>query len=180
MKELFSLLISFFKIGLFTFGGGYSMLPMLQKEIVEKRKWATESEILDYFAVSQCAPGAIAVNTAVFIGYKKHKVSGAIVSALGIVLPSLIIITIIAALLSNFAHLPVVKSAFTGIRIAASALIMSSLIKLVKANVQSAGQIVLAVLSFVIVAVLGQNPIFVVLGAALFGLFTARRTKADA
>ncbi|NMP37926.1 MAG: chromate transporter [Clostridiales bacterium] len=180
MKELFSLLISFFKIGLFTFGGGYSMLPMLQKEIVEKRGWATEGEILDYFAVSQCAPGAIAVNTAIFVGYRKKKIPGALMSALGIVLPSLIIITIIAALLGNFAHLPAVKSAFAGIRIAACALIISSLIKLIKANVRSAVQIVLAVLSFIIVAVLGQNPIFVVLGAALFGLFTAGRVKADA
>ena len=117
-KSLGTLFFTFFKIGLFTFGGGYAMLPLLQREIVEKKKWATEEEMLDYFAVGQCTPGVIAVNTATFVGFKEKKLSGAVFATLGIVSPSLVIITIIAALLSNFAHIAAVQNAFAGIRVA--------------------------------------------------------------
>ena len=98
MPLLLDLFCAFFRIGLFTFGGGYAMLPLLQREIVEKKKWATEEEMLDYFAVGQCTPGVIAVNTATFVGFKEKKLSGAIFATLGIVSPSLVIITVIAAL----------------------------------------------------------------------------------
>ncbi|MDD4688199.1 MAG: chromate transporter [Eubacteriales bacterium] len=127
MKSVFELFISFFKIGLFTFGGGYAMLPMLKKELVEAKGWVTEEEILDYFAIGQLTPGVIAVNTATFVGYKKKGISGGIMATLGVVCPSLIIITIIAAMLSNFAHIWWVKSAFSGIRIVVLALIIKSL-----------------------------------------------------
>ena len=103
MKTLIDLFFTFCRIGGLTFGGGYAMLPMIQKEIVEEKKWATEEEVLDYYAVGQCTPGIIAVNTATFIGYKVQGIIGAIVATLGVVFPSLIIITIIAALLKNFA-----------------------------------------------------------------------------
>ena len=93
VKSLETLFFTFFKIGLFTFGGGYAMLPLLQREIVEKKKWATEEEMLDYFAVGQCTPGVIAVNTATFVGFKEKKLSGAVFATLGIVSPSLVIIT---------------------------------------------------------------------------------------
>ena len=115
MKEFLNLFMAFFRIGAFTFGGGYAMLPMLQKEVVEKYHWATEDEIMDYFAIGQCTPGIIAVNTATFVGYKTKGVLGGIVATLGIVSPSLIIITLIAAFLQNFADLAVVKYAFNGI-----------------------------------------------------------------
>ena len=118
MPLLLDLFCAFFRIGLFTFGGGYAMLPLLQREIVEKKKWATEEEMLDYFAVGQCTPGVIAVNTATFVGFKEKKLSGAIFATLGIVSPSLVIITVIAALLSNFAHIAAVQNAFAGIRVA--------------------------------------------------------------
>ena len=104
IKELFALVVSFFKIGIMTFGGGYAMLPMLQRELVENRKWVTEEEILNYFAIGQCTPGVIAVNTATFVGYKRCKIPGAIFATIGVVLPSMIIITIIAAVLSTFAR----------------------------------------------------------------------------
>ena len=104
MPILLDLFCTFFRIGAFTFGGGYAMLPMLQREIVEKKKWAAEEDLLDYFAVGQCTPGVIAVNTATFVGYKKEGVPGGIMATLGVVAPSLVIITVIAAVLSNFAH----------------------------------------------------------------------------
>ncbi len=170
IKEICELVVSFFKIGIMTFGGGYAMLPMLQRELVENRKWVTEEEILNYFAIGQCTPGVIAVNTATFVGYKRCKIPGAIFATIGVVLPSMIIITVIAAVLSNFAHIPAVQHAFAGIRIAVSALIVASVIKLIKTNVKSIAQIIIAVAAFVLVAVFGQNPVFAVIGAAVAGL----------
>ena len=116
MKEFVNLFMAFFRIGAFTFGGGYAMLPMLQKEVVEKYHWATEDEIMDYFAIGQCTPGIIAVNTATFVGYKTRGIIGGIIATLSIITPSLIIITLIAAFLQNFADLAIVKYAFNGIR----------------------------------------------------------------
>lgn len=135
MPLLLDLFCTFFRIGLFTFGGGYAMLPLLQREIVEKKSWASEEEILDYFAVGQCTPGIIAVNTATFVGFKEKKLPGAIFATLGIVSPSLVIITVIAALLSNFAHIAAVQNAFAGIRVAVCVLILNSIVKLWKKSV---------------------------------------------
>ena len=135
MPLLLDLFCAFFRIGLFTFGGGYAMLPLLQREIVEKKHWATEEEMLDYFAVGQCTPGVIAVNTATFVGFKEEKLSGAIFATLGVVSPSLVIITVIAALLSNFAHIAAVQNAFAGIRVAVCVLILNSIVKLWKKSV---------------------------------------------
>jgi chromate transporter len=117
MKELLELVWTFAYIGAFTFGGGYAMLPMLKREIVEKKHWATIDEIMDYFAIGQCTPGIIAVNTATFIGYKRKGVAGGIFATLGLVLPSLVIISVIAAGLENFAHIAAVQHAFAGIRV---------------------------------------------------------------
>ena len=103
MRELFELLLVFARIGAVTFGGGYAMLPILQRELVEKRGWVTEEEIMDYFAIGQCTPGVIAVNTATFVGIKLRGYPGAVFATVGIVLPSIVIITLIAAVISNFA-----------------------------------------------------------------------------
>ncbi len=135
MKELFQLFFSFARIGGFTFGGGYAMLPMLQKEIVEKYGWVTEDELMDYYAIGQCTPGIIAVNTATFVGYKLKRVPGAIVATLGVIAPSIVIITLIAAFLQNFAELAVVKHAFNGIRAAVCVLIFNAVTKLAKKSV---------------------------------------------
>ena len=106
MNIYLDLFLTFAKMGVMTFGGGYAMLPILQKEVVQKKKWASDEEIMDYFAIGQCTPGIIAVNTATFIGYKVKGVVGAIVSTLGVVCPSVIIITLIAACLTNFQDIP--------------------------------------------------------------------------
>ena len=136
MPLLLDLFCTFFRVGLFTFGGGYAMLPLLQREIVEKKKWASEEELLDYFAVGQCTPGIIAVNTATFVGCKHKGLAGGILASLGVVSPSLIIITIIAAALQNFAHYPAVQNAFVGIRVAVCVLILNSVVKLCKTSVK--------------------------------------------
>ena len=135
MKELFQLFFSFARIGGFTFGGGYAMLPMLQKEIVEKFGWVTEDELMDYYAIGQCTPGIIAVNTATFVGYKLKKIPGAIAATLGVITPSIIIITLIAAFLQNFAEFAVVRHAFNGIRAAVCVLVFNAVMKLAKKSV---------------------------------------------
>lgn len=135
MKELLKLFLIFAKIGSFTFGGGYAMLPMIKRELVEKRNYATEEEILDYYAIGQLTPGVIAVNVSTFVGYKKKGTIGAIFTTAGMVFPSVVIITIIAALVSNFEELSVVQSALSGIRLAVLAMIVKTIISVIKKGV---------------------------------------------
>lgn len=135
MREYLEIFIAAFRVGLMTFGGGYAMLPILQREVVENRKWVTEEEVLDYYAIGQCLPGIIMVNTMIFIGQKRKGKLGGIAAALGTVCPALIIITVIAALLTNFAEVTAVKHAFAGIRVCVCVLIFNAVIKLWKSSV---------------------------------------------
>ena len=170
MKDLWILFASFCRIGGLTFGGGYAMLPMLQKELVEKYGWVTEEELLDYFAIGQCTPGIIAVNTATFIGYKRRGIIGGLVATLGVIFPSLIIITIIAAVLQNFSDIPAVQHAFGGIRVAVCALIISAVLKLWKKSVVDVfcGLIFLA--SLMVMIFLSVSPIIIVVISAALGI----------
>lgn len=173
MTELFQLFCSFFKIGLFSFGGGYAMLPMLQRELIERRDWVTEDEILDYFSIAQCTPGVIAVNTATFVGYKKKCVGGAALATFGVVFPSLIIITLIAALLSNFAEIEAVQHALVGIRAAVCVLIGTSVYKLIKKAVKD--KLALAIYIIVLIlAVTNLIPTYItVISVAVLGFVTS-------
>lgn len=171
MPLLLDLFCTFFRIGLFTFGGGYAMLPLLQREIVEKKKWATEEELLDYFAVGQCTPGIIAVNTATFVGFKEKKLPGAILATLGIVSPSLVIITVIAALLSNFAHIAAVQNAFAGIRVAVCVLILNSIVKLWKKSVVDKLTFAVFLAVFIGSVLLSSvSPVVFIVAAAVLGI----------
>lgn len=134
MNLYLDLFLTFARVGVCTFGGGYAMLPILQREIVEKKEWATEAELTDYFAIGQCTPGVIAVNTATFVGQKQKSIPGGIVATLGLVFPSIVIILVIAAFLQSFADLPVVIHAFAGVRACVCALILSSVLKLRKSS----------------------------------------------
>lgn len=136
MNIYLDMFLTFFRIGLFTFGGGYAMLPMLESEVVNKKKWATYDELMDYFAVGQCTPGVIAVNTATFIGYKQKRISGGLAATAGVIAPSIIIIVIIASLLTNFAEIPAVQHALSGIRIAVCVLIFKAVLKMMKSGIQ--------------------------------------------
>lgn len=171
MPLLLDLFCAFFRIGLFTFGGGYAMLPLLQREIVEKKHWSTEEELLDYFAVGQCTPGIIAVNTATFVGFKEKKLSGAIFATLGIVSPSLVIITVIAALLSNFAHIAAVQNAFAGIRVAVCVLILNSIVKLWKKSVVDKLTLGVFIAVFLGSVLLSHvSPVVFIVAAAVLGI----------
>lgn len=153
MNIYLDLFLTFAKVGVCTFGGGYAMLPILQREVVEKKGWATEEELTDYFAIGQCTPGIIAVNTATFIGHKYKGIAGGILATLGVVFPSLIIITIIAAFLQNFASYPVVAHALAGINAAVVALIAVSVFKLGKTTLK--GKV--APWIFIVVLLLAQG-----------------------
>ncbi len=157
-------------IGGTTFGGGYAMLPILQREIVEKRHWATEEELMDYYAIGQCTPGIIAVNTATFIGYKQFGIFGGIFATLGVVFPSVLIITLISLFLKNFAHLDVIKHAFNGIRAAVCVLIFDSVLKLGKKSIKDFFCLIifLTILAFSLFTPL--SPIWLVVFAGVAGL----------
>ena len=169
MKELWQLFSVFCKIGGFTFGGGYAMLPLLQKEVVENKGWATEDEILDYFAIGQCTPGVIFVNTATYVGYKRKGIAGAVAATTGSIFPSLIIIMIIAAVLKNFAHLAMVQHAFGAIRVVVGVLIVNAVVAMWKKSVVDKICCVIAIVAFVLSAIVGLSPIWIVLGAGVLG-----------
>ena len=170
MKDLWNLFITFSRIGLFTFGGGYAMLPMLQKEVVEKAGWATEREIMDYFAVGQCTPGVIAVNTSTFIGYKQKGILGGISATLGVIFPSVVIITAIASILNNFSSYPIVQHAFAGIRIVVAALVLNVVIKMYKSAVVDRIGIAIFIISLSLGLILSLSPIIYIIAAAIIGI----------
>lgn len=170
MADLLQLFIVFFKMGAFTFGGGYAMLPIIQEEIVNKRGWATDDEILDYYAIGQSTPGIIAVNTATFIGYNKKGIIGGIVATLGIVSPSIIIITVIAAFFENFQDYIVVQHALSAVRVVVAALILNTVIKMHKDSVSGRISNIIFILSFLILVFFNINPIFVIVVSAVVGI----------
>ena len=169
---------SFFRIGILSFGGGYAMLPLLRREIVEKQAWATDEELADYYAIGQCTPGIIMVNTATFIGYKQKGVWGGILATLSAVFPSYVIILLIAALLQNFADYAVVKNAFAGIRVCVVVLIFNTVRKLFKSGVKDKTGLVIFALVFVLAAVLNLSPVLFVLAAGAAGLVLKLREVA--
>ena len=177
MKDFLTLYLTFVKIGAFMFGGGYSMLPLLNRELVDKRDWVTEDELLDYFAIAQCTPGIIAVNTATFVGQKRKGLLGGAVATLGVVTVPVLLILLIASVLTNFWNLPAVVQAFNGIRVAVSALILSAVVRLFRSSVKNWFGVVLCVMGFAVVAVFGQSPIIVVVAAAVAGLVAGRIQK---
>ena len=177
MKTLLQLIASFLKIGVFTFGGGLSMLPMLEREVITRRGWCTKEEILDYYALGQCTPGVIAVDVAAFIGYRKKKAIGAIAAPIAVCLPGALIILALATVLGMAADYPVVQSAFVGIRVAVCALLTASVVNILRDSVKRWWQLGLAAAAFAVVAVFGQNPAWVVLGAGALGLCWSLRKE---
>ena len=187
MNILLDLFLTFARVGVCTFGGGYAMLPILQRELVENKKWATEGELADYYAVGQCTPGIIAVNTATFVGRSRAGIAGGVFATLGLVFPSIVIILAIAAFLQNFMDLQWVVHAFNGVRAGVVALILSSVIKLFRTSVidwptrviyavvlvmAAAGAFLTLPDAGVLGAVLGVvlSPVFLVIAAGVAGL----------
>ena len=170
LKELLTLFLTFAKVGVMTFGGGYAMLPILQREVVENKGWATDEELTDYFAIGQCTPGVIAVNTATFIGQKRRGILGGIVATLGVVFPSLVIIAALAGVITTFSHLAWVQHAFAGIRVCVCVLIFNAVLKLLKKSVIDKRTTVIFLLVAAGSLFLTISPVWFVLLAAIAGL----------
>jgi chromate transporter len=170
LKQLWELFWTFAKMGVMTFGGGMAMLPILQREVVETKHWATEEELMDYYAIGQCTPGIIAVNTSTFIGQKYGGIPGGIVATLGVVFPSLVIISILAGLITNFSHLAWVKNAFAGIQVCVCVLIFNSVVKLLKKSVVDKRTAIIFLLVLAGGVFLSISPVWFVIGTALAGI----------
>ncbi len=170
MKIYWELFSVFFRMGAITFGGGYAMLPILQREVVDARGWCTNEELTDYYAIGQCTPGIIAVNTATFIGFKLKGVAGALLATYGVVAPSFVIIVIIAALLQNFAEYAVVQNAFAGIRVAVAVLIFNAVCKLYKTSVIDKLTLAVFIAVGLLAYFLDVSPVLFVVAAAAAGI----------
>ena len=170
MNEYLELFLTFAKMGVMTFGGGMAMLPILQREVVEDRHWATEEELMDYYAIGQCTPGIIAVNTATFVGQKRKGALGGIAATLGMVFPSLVIISILAGLITNFSSVAWVQNAFAGIQVCVCVLIFNAVVKLLKKSVIDKCTFVIFLLVMIGSTLLNLSPVWFVLLAALAGI----------
>ena len=184
MKEYLNILISFLKVGIFTFGGGYAIIPMVEREIIKKRAWVSMDEAMEYYTVSQIMPGLIGVNLSIFVGNKLKGVFGGLLAAVGFILPGTLLIIAAAIFISNLADIPAVQHAFAGIRIGVGALILDTVIKLVKGTFKEARTILVFLFVFVlsvipsgIVPSFMTSPVFLVLVSGLTALFVFRQKK---
>ena len=170
VQKLWELYGAFFRVGAITFGGGYAMLPIMQREIVERKKWATEEELADYYAIGQCTPGAIAVNVATFIGRKYAGIVGGVVATLGVVSPSVVIICVIAALIHNFAEISWVQDAMGGIRVCVCVFILNAVVRLIKSAVTDKVTLGLYLVLFGAAVFFDFSPIYSVVLAGILGV----------
>ena len=175
--RIWQLFLTFLKIGGFTFGGGYAMIPLIQKETVEVKKWITDDDILEIIAIAESTPGPIAINSATFVGYRTAGVLGAMMATLGVVLPSFVIITLISMVLTQFQELRAVQYAFFGIRAGVLALIVKAFWTMYKKCPRGIVSYIVWVFAFVCSALLKVNVMIVIVGSALFGLVTTLINK---
>ena len=173
MKKLLQLFWTFFKIGGFTFGGGHAMIPLIQRETVENRKWVTDDDILEIIAIAESTPGPVAINAATFVGYRTAGFWGAAFATFGVVLPSFVIILLLAFVLDNFMEYKAVQYAFKGINAGVLALLFKALWNMYKKSPKGWAAYVVMGASFLLTAVLKINMFIVIAGCAVFGLVTA-------
>lgn len=181
IRQIAALFWTFFKIGAFTFGGGYAMIPLIQKETVENKKWITDDDVLEVFAIAESTPGPVAVNSATFVGYRVCGFWGSFFATLGVVLPSFLIILIISFILNEFQSIPAVQYAFNGIRAGVLALLIKALWTMYKKCPKGLASYIVMGASFVLTAILNIPVLAVIIGCAVFGLITSliaeRRNK---
>jgi len=172
LQKLAKLFWAFFKVGSFTFGGGYAMLPLIQKEVVEKQEWVTEEEIVDIFAISQSVPGVIAINSSIFIGNKVARIPGAIAAAFGVILPAFVSIILILVALLSFQNNIYVQKVLSGIRAASVGLIFLAAVKLGKLILKDKQGWIIALASFTVICMFNINAAWVVIGGGMIGYLT--------
>lgn len=174
MKKLITMFWSFFKIGAFTFGGGYAMVPLIEIEVVDKKKWIDKEEFLDTLVIAQSFPGALAVNTSIFIGYRIAGPLGAIVALLGTVLPSLFIIILIASFFMQFRNNYYVDLAFKGISAAVPVLVLIAVVSLSKSIKKNYRNAILILITIVLISLLKIHPVIVILASGIYGVIYYR------
>lgn len=177
IKSLLNLYFSFAKIGTFTIGGGLAMMPMMQAELIEKRKWITDEELIDYYAVGQSTPGIVAVNVATFVGYKQMGLIGGIFATLGMVTPSLVIIMILAGLINSINDFPIIQKALKGINVAVAALLTSTIINFMKKTIKKFTNAIFMMISFLLVFVFKLPSFWIILFALLIGVVLTYKEK---
>jgi len=177
LKKALQLFVTFFKIGAFTFGGGYAMIPLIQREVVEEKKWITDDDILEIIAISESTPGPIAINSATFIGYRICGFWGSFFATLGVVLPSFVIILLISFVLKEFQDLKAVQYAFEGIRAGVLALLIKALVGMYKKSPKNLVSYIVIVASFLVAAFVDISVLWVIIGCAVFGLVTSMYAK---
>ncbi len=178
IKEFIKLYLAFVKIGAFTFGGGLAMMPIMQRELIEKRGWVTEEELIDYFAIGQSTPGIIAVNVATFVGYKRLGWFGGIIGTLGVVTPSWVIIMLLAGAISSVDKYPLAQKALHGINVAVAALLTSVIVKFSKKTIKNVWNAFFMLLSFVLIYFFKVQSVWIIIAALVTGsLLTLYRQK---
>ena len=178
LKEFLELYLAFVKIGAFTFGGGLAMMPIMQRELIEKRGWLTEEELIDYFAIGQSTPGIIAVNVSTFVGYKRLGVLGGIIGTIGVVTPSWVIIMLLAGAISSVDKYPLAQKALKGINVAVAALLTSVIVKFSKKTIKNIWNALFMLLTFALIYFLKVQSVWIILAALIIGcLLTLYRQK---
>jgi chromate transporter len=182
LKQYLEVFLTFLKMGCVTFGGGYAMIPVVERELIKKRGWITMDEVMDYYTIAQITPGIIAVNLSTFVGYKQKGILGGFLATLGFVLPGVSLIIAAALFISNLAGIAVVQHAFAGIRIAVGALILDTVIKLVKGVFKDFKALVIYIAAFALSALWQVSPMLLILGAGAAGLvfYRAKKTPPEA
>ena len=180
LRKLVELYLAFVKIGTFTFGGGLAMMPIMQRELIEKRGWITEEEIIDYYAIGQSTPGIIAVNVATFVGYKRLGVIGGIIATIGVVTPSLVIITILAGAISSIDKYPLAQKALQGINVAVAALLTSVIFKFAKKTIKNIWNALFMVVVFALIYFLKVQSVWIIIVALVIGSLLALYKQKEA
>lgn len=175
MKNLFQMFWTFFKIGSFTFGGGYAMIPLIEKEVVENHNWLTKEEFLDILVIAQSFPGALAINTCTFIGYKIGRLPGAILGLLGVSLPSFFIIVLIAMFFEKFRSLHIVERMFKGINAAVPLLVLVAVVSLSKSIKKNINNILIIIFTVILVVLFDINPVIIIIFSAIYGIIYNRK-----
>jgi chromate transporter len=176
VKEYVDLLATFFKLGALTFGGGYAMIPVVERELIQKKGWITMEEVMNYYAIAQVTPGIIAVNLSTFVGCKRKGPLGGVLATVGFVLPGVALVTVVAICLGNFEDLPAVRHAFAGIRVAVGALILDTVIKAVKGVLKSWKTLALYGIVFTLSFVGGVSPALLIIASGAAGFFVFRKS----
>ena len=181
IKQFFDLYLTFAKIGTFTIGGGLAMMPMMQKELIDKKHWITEEDLIDYYAVGQSTPGIVAVNVSTFVGYRQLGILGGMVATLGMITPSLVIITILAGLINSIDDYPIVQKALRGINVSVAALLTSVIVKFAKKTIKNAFHVIMMLIAFVLVFWLKVPSFWIIIAALTCGVlltfYNLRKSK---